>query len=485
MHDLDLNPDRWPLLLAKTRAAAGIDTVTAPYDGAAIGEVETVGLDHIDDALDTAYTLHRGKDGWLPLVERVAILERTAAVMSEYAGLLALEAAREGGKPLIDSKVEIARAIDGVRICIEHIRGDAGDVIPMGTTPASAGRLAFTQKQPIGPVVAVSAFNHPLNLIVHQVAAAVAAGCPVIVKPANDTPLSCLRFARILHAAGLPPAWCQVAITESNAVAEALVTDNRVGFFSFIGSARIGWMLRSKLASGVRCALEHGGAAPLLIADDTDPAYALEPVLKGGYYHAGQVCVSVQRVFVPKTKAEAFAASLAAAAEKLKVGDPIDPATEVGPLIRHAETERVQAWVEAAVAAGARRLAGGEPLGPSLYPCTVLLDPPTDADVSCREIFGPVVCVYGYDDLDQAITQANDLPVAFQASIFTQELDTAMRAFKRLDAAAVMVNDHTAFRADGMPFAGLRQSGLGVGGIPYTIDDMQIDKMMVIKSAEL
>ena len=485
MHDLDLTPERWPLLLSRNRAAASIETVTAPYDGAVIAEVETTGLDHIDDALDTACALHRNKDGWLPLAERIAILGRTAAIMSEHADLLALEAAREGGKPLIDSKVEIARAIDGVRICIEHIRADAGDVIPMGTTPASAGRLAFTQKQPIGPVVAVSAFNHPLNLIVHQVAAAVAAGCPVIVKPANDTPLSCLRFARILHAAGLPPAWCQVAITEGNAVAEALVTDFRVGFFSFIGSARIGWMLRSKLAPGVRCALEHGGAAPLIIADDIDPASALEPVLKGGYYHAGQVCVSVQRVFAPSAKAEAFAASLAAAAEKLKIGDPIDPATEVGPLIRHAETERVQAWVETAVSAGARRLAGGEPLGRSLYPCTVLLDPPADADVSRKEIFGPVVCVYGYHDLDQAIAQANDLPVAFQAAVITRELDTALHAFKRLDASAVMVNDHTAFRADGMPFAGLRQSGLGVGGIPHTIDDMQINKMMVIRSAEL
>ena len=303
MHDLDLTPERWPLLMSKNRAAAAINKITAPYDGTVIAEVETASLAHIDDALDMADALYRGKAGWLPLAERVAILERTATIMSEHAGLLALEAAREGGKPLIDSKVEVARAIDGVRICIEHIRADAGDVIPMGTTPASAGRLAFTQKQPIGPVVAVSAFNHPLNLIVHQVAAAVAAGCPVIVKPANDTPLSCLRFARILHAAGLPPAWCQVAITESNAVAEALVTDSRVGFFSFIGSAKIGWMLRSKLAPGVRCALEHGGAAPLIIADDADPgACALGPVLKGGYYHAGQVCVSVQRVFVPRVQ---------------------------------------------------------------------------------------------------------------------------------------------------------------------------------------
>lgn len=485
MHDLELNPDRWPLLLSKSRAPAGIDTVTAPYDGAPIAEVETAGLAQVDDALDVAYGLYRDQDGWLPLAERVAILERTASMMSEHADLLAMEAAREGGKPLVDSQVEVTRAIDGVRICIEHIRSDAGDVIPMGTTPTGAGRLAFTQKNPIGLVVAVSAFNHPLNLIVHQVAAAVAAGCPVIVKPAGDTPLSCLRFARILHAAGLPPAWCQVAIAESNAVAEALVTDARVGFFSFIGSAKIGWMLRSKLAPGVRCALEHGGAAPLILADDADPGHALGPILKGGYYHAGQVCVSVQRVFAPRATAREFAESVANGAAGLKIGDPTDPTTEVGPLIRHVETERVHAWVEAAVSGGAERLVGGDPLSPSLYPCTVLLDPPVDADVSRKEIFGPVVCIYGYDDMDHAISQANDLPVAFQAAVFTRDLDTALRAFRRLDASAVMVNDHTAFRVDAMPFAGLRASGLGVGGIPYTIKDMQIDKMLVVKSAEL
>ena len=244
-------------------------------------------------------------------------------------------------------------------------------------------------------------------------------------------------------------------------------------------------MLRSKLAPGVRCALEHGGAAPVILAEDADPEDALGPILKGGYYHAGQVCVSVQRVFAPRATARAFAEALAEGRRRLNVGDPTDPATEVGPLIRHAETDRVHTWVEAAVRAGAERLAGGDPLSPSLYPCTVLLDPPADSDVSRKEIFGPVVCVYGYDDLDQAIARANDLPVAFQAAVFTRNLDTALRAFKRLDASAVMVNDHTAFRVDAMPFAGLRESGLGVGGIPYTIEDMQVDKMMVVKSAEL
>jgi len=208
-------------------------------------------------------------------------------------------------------------------------------------------------------------------------------------------------------------------------------------------------------------------------------------VLKGGFYHAGQVCVSVQRVYVPRAQARGWAQALAERAKKLRIGDPTDAATEVGPLIQHSETARIHQWVTAAIAGGAQRLCGGEPLGPSTYPCTVLLDPPLDADVSRNEIFGPVVCVYGYDHIDEAFARANDLPFSFQAAIFTRDLDTALRGFRQLDASAVMVNDHTAFRVDGMPFAGLRHSGLGVGGIPHTIDDMQIDKMLVIKSGVL
>ena len=398
---------------------------------------------------------------------------------------LALQAAREGGKPLRDSEVEVTRAIDGVRLCIETLRTDTGSVVPMRTTKASGERLAFTQKEPVGVVVAVSAFNHPLNLIVHQVAAAVAAGCPVIVKPADDTPLSCLRFVQTLRKAGLPAAWCQVLIPKDIPTAEQLVTDARVSFFSFIGSARVGWMLRSKLAPGTRCALEHGGAAPAILTDDFDHELAYSSILKGGFYHAGQVCVSVQRVFAPRRIARDFAEELARRATDLKVGDPTSADTEVGPLIRPSEVERVHEWVLEAVEGGADLLCGGKPLGPTSYPCTVLFDPPADARVSAAEIFGPVVCVYPYDELDDAISVANSLPVAFQAAVFSRDIDIAMRVYRRLDASAVMVNDHTAFRVDGMPFAGLRESGLGVGGIPHTIADMQIEKMLVIRSSEL
>ncbi len=473
MHDLMLQSDR---------PAAGALTVSSPFDGRELDQVATSGPGHVDDALAAAHSLFRNRDSWLSVPERLDILNKAAAIMQTQIEELTLLAASEGGKPYADSRVEVIRAIDGVHLCAETLRSHTGKVIPIGTTPATAGRIAFTQKEPIGVVVAVSAFNHPLNLIVHQVGPSVASGCPVVVKPAADTPLSCIRFVEILREAGLPDACCQVVVTDDRDTAEKLVTDSRVGFFSFIGSARVGWMLRSKLAPGARCALEHGGAAPLFLAPPYDHDAALAATLKGGFYHAGQVCVSVQRVFAPAEECTDFATALADRASQLKVGPPEDEQTEVGPLIRKAEVDRIAAWVDEAVAAGAELLCGGKKISDTCYAPTVLLNPPTDARVSTLEIFGPVVCVYGYDDIEQAIEQANALPVAFQAAVFTDDVDIANRMFKRLDATAVMINDHTAFRDDVMPFAGLRESGLGVGGIPYTMEDMQIDKMMVTKS---
>ena len=473
------------LMLESSRPAAGTLAVMSPYDGRELEQLPTADTEHVNDALEAAQVLFRNRDEWLSVPQRLDILSKAAEIMASQIEELTLLAASEGGKPYTDSKVEVIRAIDGVHLCAETLRAHPGDVIPIGTTPATTGRLAFTQKEPIGVVVAVSAFNHPLNLIVHQVGPAVASGCPVIVKPAADTPMSCVRFVEILREAGLPDAWAQVVITDEIAAAEALVTDARVGFFSFIGSARVGWTLRSKLAPGARCALEHGGAAPVILAPPYDREAALASALKGGFYHAGQVCVSVQRLFVPKDDAEAFAQALADRAAELRVGAPEEPSTEVGPLIRHAEVGRVAEWVDEAVATGAKLLCGGEAISDSCYAPTVLLDPPADSKVSMLEIFGPVVCVYGYENLADAVTQANALPVAFQAAVFSNDIDTATKLYKQLDASAVMINDHSAFRDDVMPFAGLRESGLGVGGIPYTMHDMQIDKMMVLKSPEL
>jgi len=459
-------------------------TVTAPFDGKPIATLDAAGADAVDLALTTAHNLFKDRSRWLPAQQRIEILKKTAELMSERSEQLAVDAAREGGKPLLDSRVEVARAIDGVYNCIECIRIEAGREIPMGINPASAQRMAFTRKQPIGVVVAVSAFNHPLNLIVHQVGPAVATGCPVIIKPANDTPLSCYAFVSLLHQAGLPKEWCQALVTSNRAQATQLVTDSRVGFFSFIGSPAVGWKLKSQLAPGARCALEHGGAAPVIIEADADLDDAIPLIAKGGFYHAGQVCVSVQRVFCHKNILREVAQRLISSAQRMVVGDPTEEKTEIGPLIRPKELARVDQWVNEAVDAGAKLLTGGKIEG-NCYKPTVLLDPPEDANVSCKEIFGPVVCLYGYDDIDKALERANALPYAFQASVFTRNIDKALYVYNNIDASAVMINDHTAFRVDWMPFAGLRHSGLGVGGIPHTYRDMQTEKLMVFRSSAL
>ena len=461
--------------------------VTSPYNGERIGTVPKASALQLEEMLSQAVALHRDRAGWLPLEERIGLLNRTAALLAKANGDFARLIAQEGGKPLQDAEIEVARAIDGIRIAVDHLRGHAGDMIPLGASAMTAGRLGFTVKEPIGPVVAVSAFNHPLNLIVHQLVPAVAAGCPAVVKPSEDTPLSCVRFVSLLHEAGLPETWCRAFVTDDISLSEALVTDSRVAFFSFIGSARVGWMLRGKIAPGTRCALEHGGAAPVIVTEGAPREETIKSLLKGGFYHAGQVCVSVQRVFVPASEAQEFAEALAEGAAGLTVGDPLNADTEVGPLIRQREVERVASWVEEAVSAGATLLTGGQRLqelapNGNLYAPTVLFDPPFECRVSREEVFGPVVCVYPYASPAEAVDRANALPFAFQAAVYSPEIDPAMELAGSLDASTVMINDHSAFRADGMPFAGLKQSGLGVGGIPYTLEDMQIDKLVVLRS---
>lgn len=458
--------------------------VFSPYDNKLIKEIPLVGAEEVEKALTTAYGLFKDRSKWLPAYQRVEILERVAQIMSTRVDELTNLAAEEGGKPYIDSKVEVLRAINGVKLAIEYIGQMKGEQIPMGHTKSSANRLAFTFREPIGVVSSISAFNHPLNLIIHQTVPAIAVGSPVIIKPALTTPLSCLAFMDILKEAGLPDGWCQFIVTENDG-AEKLVTDKRINYFSFIGSAKVGWYLRSKLSPGTRYALEHGGAAPVIVEQDADVDAMLPALLKGGFYHAGQVCVSVQRVFIHESICEDVANKLAKMASALIVGDPLDKKTEVGPLILPREVDRVEEWVNEAVSKGAKVLCGGKRISDTLYEPTVLLDPPDDVKVSTQEIFGPVVCFYSYSDRNEAIDKANSLPYAFQAAVFTNNLDTTLDTVNKLNATAVMVNDHTAFRVDWMPFGGRDSSGIGMGGIPYSMDEMTREKMMVIKSAVL
>jgi acyl-CoA reductase-like NAD-dependent aldehyde dehydrogenase len=449
--------------------------------GTTIISIEVDGEEQALKKLDNAWHLFKDKTRWLPLHRRIHILENLIELMVNHKTVLAQRIATEGGKPLTDARVEVDRAINGVRLSITAVSEKRGEVIPLGHQAASAGRMAFTQKQPRGVVLAFSAFNHPLNLVIHQVIPAFAAGCPCVVKPAADTPLSCIKLIELMLLAGAPEDYVQVVVTQDHDVSGALVSSDKIAFFSFIGSARVGWMLRSKLKPGVRCALEHGGVAPCIVTDTADLDKAIPSIVKGAFYHAGQVCVSTQRIYVDAAIYPAFIKGLCVAVESLVLGDATQEHTDVGPLIRQSEAKRVNDWVLEAVELGAEVLLGGEMVNGYYHQPTVLLNVPDTARIAHQEVFGPVVSVYRYENFDDIIEKLNLPSIAFQASVFTNDLSMMYQAYETFNASAVMVNDHTAFRDDVMPFAGLESSGLGVGGIPYTIEEMQFEKMLVLK----
>ena len=458
--------------------------VKSPFDGRVLDEIKVATKADVDVALDLARGVYEDQKQWLAKHERVAILEKTVEIMSSRIEELTQIAVNEGGKPYMDSKVEVERAINGVKLAIEHMGVFEGKEIAMGHTASSANRMAYTMKEPIGVVAAISAFNHPLNLAVHQTVPAIAVGSPVIIKPSETTPMSAMNFVEILYEAGLPKAWCQVVVCHREA-AQHLATHQKVDYLTFIGSGAVGWYLNSQVSAGTRVGLEHGGVAPVIVEPDADMTELIPALAKGGFYHAGQVCVSVQRIYVHESICDEVGAKLSEAAKKLIIGDPMDPKTEVGPLITHTEVDRVESWVNEAVEGGAKVLCGGKRVSDSCFEATILLNPPADAKVSTAEVFGPVVCIYSYNDIEKAFDAANSLEVSFQAAIFTKNIDMALHAVRRLNGTAVMVNDHTAFRVDWMPFGGANASGLGMGGISYSMEEMSKEKLMVIKSSAL
>lgn len=432
----------------------------------------------VERMLEHAHELHQS--GALPIFQRISILQILSELVANEHEEFSQLIANEGGKPIRDARVEVTRAVDGIRIAIAEISSIKGEELPMDMTAAGAGRRAFTIMEPIGIVVAVSAFNHPLNLAIHQIIPAIATGCPVIFKPSSSTPLCGLRLAELIAKAGLPEGWVQVALTNREN-SEALVTDPRVAFFSFIGSAKVGWYLKSKLAPGARCALEHGGVAPLIFDSCHDEETFVAGVVKASMYHSGQVCVSVQRVYIPEEKADYLAKKIANVAVTQVVGDAINEDSDLGPLISANETDRIEAWVNEAVAEGAELLCGGKRINAVSYEPTVLLNPSKESKVSTQEVFAPIVCLYTYSNINEAVEAANSLDVSFQSAVFSQDVSLAMEMAKKLQASAVMINDYTTFRVDWMPFAGRKHSGYGVGGIGYTMRDMLEHKMLVIK----
>lgn len=456
-------------------------SVHNPFDRSVVAEVEELTTEAVEKHAAAADALFKDRSRWLPAYERVAILERLIQLMEANRAELADIAIKEGAKPRKDTEVEVGRAIQGVKSAISELQHFGGKEIPMDLTARTAGRIAYTMKEPKGVVFALSAFNHPLNLCVHQLIPAFAVGAPCLMKPAETTPLSGFKLAELLREAGAPPEYCPAFVCSHETTGKYL-GDFRVKFVTFIGSARVGWELRKKLAPGSTIALEHGGAAPVILAEDADFDKAMHPLIRAGFYHAGQVCVSAQRLYVPKSRIKEFCDEYARRASELVVGDSMNADTDIGPLIRPSEVDRVEQWVNEAAEGGAEVLTGGKRKSDTLYEATVLLNPAEDAKVSTQEIFGPVVCVYAYDDFDDAVRRANALPFSFQASVYTQDINRAMKAVREIKALAVMVNDHPAFRADWMPFGGTEHSGLGYGGIPYAMEDMTHDKLMVINA---
>jgi acyl-CoA reductase-like NAD-dependent aldehyde dehydrogenase len=458
--------------------------VTSPYNDKVVGTVAFSNVEQVQEAIELAHdTFHDHKNA-LPKYKRIEILEKVAKIMSSQIEELTILCASEGGKPYMDSKVEVQRAINGVKLSIEALNSFEGTEIAMGQTASSANRMAYTFKEPIGVVAAISAFNHPFNLAVHQVIPAISVGCSVIIKPATQTPMSAVKLIEILAEAGLPKGWAQAVVCGREA-GELLATSSKINFLTFIGSASVGWHLNAKVANGTRVALEHGGVAPVIVEADADIDAMIPDLGKGGFYHAGQVCVSVQRIFVHESIVDEVSTKLSDYASQLVVGDQLDPNTEVGPLINNDEVNRVEEWVNEAVIKGGEILTGGSRISASCFQPTVILNPADDALVSAKEVFGPVVCIYTYSDIEDAFDRANALDVSFQAAVFTKNIDTALRAVKRLSATAVMVNDHTAFRVDWMPFGGANTSGLGMGGIQHSMTEMSKEKLMVIKSSFL
>ena len=468
---------RYALQAAGIKGSSEYQEVVSPYTGEVIAEVEQADDAAVEAGLVQAEETF--KAGVLPPYQRADILHNLAAQMKDRHEELSLTIAQEGGKPLKDARVEVTRAVNTVRLSAEEATQIDGEQQAMGGTAGNENKITLTLREPIGVVSSISAFNHPVNLIAHQVAPPLAAGNSVVLKPSGDTPISALKLGEMLQKAGLPAGYLSILPCEPP-VAQSLATDPRINYLSFIGSAKVGWHLRRVAADGTRVGLEHGGNAPAIVAADADLQKTAQVCLPGGYYHAGQVCVSVQRLYLHRSIADQFIDIYKPMVESLIVGDPTLPETGVGPLIRPREVERVKSWVDAAVAEGAEIVTGGEVLEDNCFQPTLLKNVQEGMDVVDKEVFGPVVSVIVYDDIEEAVAGANVGPNGFQAAVFTQDINTGLHAAKKLDFSAVMLNDSTAFRVDWMPFGGRHSSGLGMGGVKYSIEEMTQLKLIVL-----
>jgi acyl-CoA reductase-like NAD-dependent aldehyde dehydrogenase len=458
--------------------SADVIEVKAPYDGAVIGAVPACGPPEVDRAVAVAAAAHRR--GPLPAWRRAEVLDAAArglaARRDEFARIIALEAA----KPIKTARIEAERAVSTFQFAAAEARTLAGDMVPLDASSAGEGRLGFTLRLPIGVVGAISPFNFPLNLVAHKVAPAIAAGCPVVLKPASQTPLSAVALADLLiDECGLPAEQLSVVTGGGGTVGNAVVEHPDIAMITFTGSPPVGWDIRAR-APRKKVGLELGNNAPVIIEPDADWKAAADKIKVAGYSHAGQSCISTQRVYVHRSIVAEFTEALAERVAALVVGDPMSESTDVSALISNSERDRVASWVEEAVAAGAKVITGGTVGDDGVLVPTVLADVTPDMKVCSMEVFGPVVGVAAYDRLDDAIALANDSDYGLQAAIFTQNVGVALRAVRALDYGGVLVNEVPTWRADQMPYGGVRDSGNTREGPHYAVREMTELRMVSI-----
>lgn len=450
-------------------------TVTSPFDLAVVGEVPLLGAADVDAAVGRARTALKQP---YPAHARASVLDEVAraleARLEEFARTIALESA----KPLTTARGEVLRAISTFQFSAAVARTHAGQVLPLDASPFGEGKLGFTVRTPVGVVGAITPFNFPLNLVAHKVGPAIAVGCPIIVKPAAATPLTALLLHELVLACGLPPDRFQVVTGPGSVVGARLVEHPDVDMITFTGSPEVGWDLRAR-AARKRVGLELGNNAPLIIAEDGDASAAALAVRTAGFAHAGQSCISTQRLLVHRSRYHAFVDELAAHVQTLKVGDPLDPTVEMSALIDTGERDRVHTWVQEAQAAGARLVTGGKTSGTLLAP-TVLADVTPSMRVCADEVFGPVVAVAAFDEIDEAIALANDSRYGLQAAIWTASLTTALKAAHDLDFGGVLINEVPTWRADQQPYGGKRDSGNTREGPAWTAEEMTETKAIIM-----
>ena len=443
-------------------------TVANPYDGSIVGSVPALTAEDVQNACEHARRVLERDD--FPQHRRARVLEVAAELLRGRKEEFGRRITLESGKPITAGRAEAERAVDTLSFSAVEARRLAGDLVPLDGSEAGAGRLGFALRVPVGVVAAISPFNFPLNLVAHKLGPAIAAGCPVVIKPASSTPLSAVALVELLIEAGLPADWISVVTGSGGEVGNALVDNPIPRLITFTGSAEVGWGIAAR-APRKRVRLELGSTSPVIVEPDADLAHAARRIRWGGFAQAGQSCISTQRVLVQASIYESFLELLEYEVSSLVCGDPLDESTDVGPLIDPGETDRVQQWIDEAVSQGARLVTGGAKENGVLRP-TVLADVVPEARVCRAEVFGPVVAVVPYDEFDDAIRLANDSDLGLHAGIFTSDLGKAMRAIRSLDFGGVIVNDVSTIRADQQPYGGVRDSGNTREGPAYTVKEM-------------